>query len=233
MGRYSTEPNTNQSVLPVNTGNYISSNPFCKNPMSPEGMTGQQINPMSNWPTKFPNPIVGLDLHGTILEKMNDYDDFSINPIVGSLEAIKIMRLKGHKVFILADYPGIIEKKTTIEQTNTIHSNLMRMLGQSGCFSIDGLLYCTSALKQDNYAKPNIGMIDRSKKEMKIDWKNGFFIGDSIEDLKMAEKANLKPILVMTGNGQETLSKLDTFANKELKKKVKIFSDLLSFANSL
>ena len=76
-------------------------------------------------------------------------------------------------------------------------------------------------------------MMKRSTNEFKMNWKEGWYVGDDIVDLKMAQSGGSKPILVMTGKGNETLPKLDSFANKELKKKVKIFPNLLSFAQSL
>ena len=122
--------------------------------------------------------------------------------------------------------------QTTLKKAQ-IHNQLMQLLGQAGCFSIDGMLYNTSDQKQDLYAKPNIGMINRAKVEMKMDFSNGYHVGDSIEDLNMAVKAKLTPVLILTGNGQETLKKLDSFVSRELKPKVKVFPDLQSFVASL
>ena len=207
MGRYSTEPQIIQN---------------------------QQQIPISNWPVEFPKPVVGLDLHGTIIEfNANINDPSQVVPIPGALEAIKLLRIKGHKVFILADYPGISAKKLTQMDVESIHMRLFELLGQSGCMSLDGLLYNTSAKKNDIFAKPNTGMMKRATNEFKMNWKEGWYVGDDIVDLKMAEKGGSKPILVLTGKGNETLPKLDSFANKELKKKVKIFPNLLSFAQSL
>lgn len=196
----------------------------------PVNIVDTKQNNIINWPSSFPHFMVSLDLNGTLIEYVKDINNVSqVKPIVGSLEAIKQLRLKGHKVCILADYPGISRGKQTIQGAESINYHLMQLLGQSGCFSIDGLLYNTSDQKQDVYAKPNVGMINRAKVEMKLDFSNGYYVGDSIEDLRMAINAKLTPILVLTGNGQETLKKMGT----ELKKKVKIFPDLLSFVHSL
>jgi HAD superfamily hydrolase (TIGR01662 family) len=231
MGRYSSDPvvnQPNQLNQPIQSG-FVSSNPYSSTP-APQNT---QVNPMANWPTVFPKSVVALDLHGTIIENMGEDLNSPVLPLAGSLEAVKLLRLKGHKVFILADYPGIFSGKATTQQADSVHTTLMQLLGQAGCLSIDGLLYCTSSLKDDMYAKPNIGMIDRAKSEFRIDFGNGWYVGDSIEDLKMAEKAGLKPILVATGKGLETETKLDTYANRELKKKVQVFPDLLSFVQTL
>lgn len=241
MGRFSSDASVATPMV-QQPQQYISSNPY-QNPygMSMPGMQQQmpgqmpmQQNSQVNWPTVFPNPAVTLDLHGVLIEYIKDITGPSqVRVIPGALESVRNLRLKGHKVLILADYPGISRGKQTMQGAEAIHQQLMQLLGQAGCFTIDGLLYNTSDQKHDLYAKPNIGMINRAKAEMKIDFSNGYHVGDSIEDLVMATKAKLVPVLVLTGNGQETLKKLDSFVNRDLKPKVKVFPDLQSFVNSL
>ena len=76
-------------------------------------------------------------------------------------------------------------------------------------------------------------MFKRASAEIGVDWTNGVYVGDKITDLKAAMKAKAKPILVRTGYGEETVKKLNTFANKDLKKRTEIFDDLSKFAHSL
>ena len=66
-----------------------------------------------------------------------------------------------------------------------------------------------------------------------VNFSKGVYVGDKITDLKAAIKIKAKPILVKTGYGEETLKKLNTFANKDLKKRTKVFENLLEFAESL
>jgi histidinol phosphatase-like enzyme len=66
-----------------------------------------------------------------------------------------------------------------------------------------------------------------------INWKQGWYVGDKISDLKAAEKSGAVPVLVRTGHGMETEEKLNTFANRDLKKKTLVFDTLLDFANTL
>jgi histidinol phosphatase-like enzyme len=76
-------------------------------------------------------------------------------------------------------------------------------------------------------------MFRRAEKEQKLKFKGGAFVGDKISDLKAAEKVDALPILVKTGYGLETLEKLNTYANRNLKRKTQVFDNLLEFANSL
>lgn len=180
-------------------------------------------------------PVIGLDRDGTISKDLGTYvkkpEEFE--PIPGSLEAIKLIRDKGYDVVILTNQAGIMKKEMEPEDVDIIHSHMLNLLGQVGCTSINGLYYSTTNLKDDIYAKPNIGMFKRAEKEIGVDWKNGLYVGDKISDLKAAVKAKAKPVLVKTGYGAETLEKLNSFANKDLKKQTEVYENLLEFAESL
>ena len=180
-------------------------------------------------------PVIGLDRDGTIIKDIGNYitNPNQVVPISGSLEAIKILRDKGHRLVILTNQGGIAKGLQTTQQVDAVHNHLLNVFGQNGISSIDGIYYSTSSMKEDIYAKPNIGMFNRAKDELKVDWKKGWYVGDKISDLKAADKVGSKPILVLTGHGKETLEKLNTYANRELKKKTLVFNNLLEFVNTL
>ena len=238
MGRYSTDINTaapqptnqNTTVLPP-------SNPFDQNSSGMQPQPGQQqmMGPPPGWPTDFPKPVIGLDLNGVIIEDKLIDSTNNIIPINGSLEAIRSLRLKGYKVSVISDQPNIMKGLLTTQQVDNAIAYLMSIFGQNGIFTIDGILYNTSSIPQDEFAKPNTGMIDKMTRETNgyINFKKGWYVGDSIDDLKMASKAGAKPILVLTGNGNNTLKELNRNNNKDLKKKTLVYDNLLSFANSI
>jgi D-glycero-D-manno-heptose 1,7-bisphosphate phosphatase len=193
-----------------------------------------QYNP-NDWPQVFSKPVIGLDRDGTIIEDIGKYitSQDQVIPIIGSLEAIRMMRLKGYRVIILTNQAGISKGSQTIPQVESVHQHLLKIFGQAGIFSIDGLYYSTSNLKEDEYAKPNIGMFRRASNEMGVDFSKGWYVGDKISDLKAATNVGAKPILVKTGYGKQTAEKINTFANRDLKKSTKVFNNLLEFAQSL
>ena len=178
---------------------------------------------------------IGLDRDGTINHDLGIYvstpDQFI--PIPGSLEAIALMRRKGYNIVVLTNQAGIMKGLMTPADVDLVHQRMLELLGKAGCASIDGIYYSTTNLKDDIYAKPNIGMFKRAEKEQKLTFKGGAYVGDKISDLKAAEKIGAIPILVKTGHGIETIEKLNTFANRQLKKKTQIFENLWEFANSL
>ena len=195
----------------------------------------QQSPMMGNWPTEFNNAMVSIDLNGTIIEDKLLQAPSDVVLIPGVLDAIRSIRLKKHKLFVLSDQPGITKGLVRTETINESWQHMMQLFGQAGIMSIDGFLYNTSDLRNDEYAKPNLGMIKRAENELpgNLKFKGGFHVGDSMDDLKMAQKASMTPVLVLTGNGKDTLKDLDKHSNKELKRKTKVYQTLQQFADSL
>jgi histidinol phosphatase-like enzyme len=195
----------------------------------------QEINQQSDnsfWPKEFTKEIIGID-RNVILEDILIMEREDIRPLPYSLEAIKIMRLKGHRVLIFFNEPLIYEGKITQAKVDELNTHLMQIFGQSGIQSIDGLYYSTSSIKEDLFSMPNNGMLKKAENELKVNFKKGYFVGGKIYDLKAGYSCGAKPILIETENYHETELKLKTFANRELKSKTKVFKTLLDFANSL
>jgi len=178
---------------------------------------------------------IGLDRDGTINQDLGTYvthpDRFL--PIPGSLEAVAMLRKKGYNIVVLTNQAGIMKGIMTPEEVDAVNGRMLEMLGQAGCYSIDGIYYSTTNLKEDIYAKPNTGMFKRAEKELGVRFKGGAYVGDKISDLKVADKIGATPILVKTGHGMETLELLDRYTYRDLKKKTIVFDNLMAFAQSL
>ena len=198
--------------------------------------TVEEQIPFYNEVNIAPKCVVGLDRDGVINVDRGTYtyrvEDFV--PIKGSLEAVAKLRKLGHKIVVITNQAGISKGLYTPADVERVHEYMFQLFGQAGCPSIDGLFYSESNLRNDIYAKPNIGMFKRCENEVKyIKFKNGYFVGDKISDLKAAFKIGATPVLVRTGHGEETIKELNKFSNQKIKKKTIIFDDLLSFANWL
>ncbi len=193
-------------------------------------------NPLQDPNYIAPKCVVGLDRDGVINRDLGTYcyraEDFE--PIEGSLEAIKKLRLMGHKIAIITNQGGIEKKLFTIEDVDALHMHMLDLLGKAGCPSIDAIYYSASSRKDDPFAKPNIGMFKRCESERPfIKFNQGYYVGDKITDLKAAMKIGAKPVLVRTGYGKETEELLNRYAYKDIKKRTIVFDTLLDFANWL
>jgi len=202
--------------------------------ISPQNISYESQNdPMQDPEYIAPRCVVGLDRDGVINVDRGTYtyrpDQFE--PIQGSLEAVARIRRLGHKLAIITNQGGIEKGLYSINDVENLHQHMLNLFGDAGCPSIDAIYYSASSRKNDEWAKPNIGMFKRCEKEFPhIKFSKGFFVGDKISDLKAAHKTGARPILVRTGHGLETEKELNKFTYKQIKKRTKIFDTLLDFA---
>jgi HAD superfamily hydrolase (TIGR01662 family) len=177
---------------------------------------------------------VGLDRDGTINEDVGYIrDPNNFVPISKSLEAVAMLRAKGYNIVILTNQAGIMKGVLTPDNVESVNARMLEMLGKAGCSSIDGIYYSTTNLKEDIYAKPNVGMFKRAEKELGVKFKGGAFVGDKISDLKAADRIGAIPVLVKTGHGEDTLKELERYAHRDLKRKTMVFDNLWAFAETL
>lgn len=183
---------------------------------------------------KYSKPLIAIDRDGVLIEcngNIKNTDQFV--PIAGSIEAISMIRSKGYKLAIIFDQPGISKNELTIDQVEEMNAYMLNLFGEAGCPSIDGILYNASDSKDDPWSKPKPLMFYRLRDEFKVPIKGGYYVGDRLIDAKMADKAKLKPILVKTGKFSEDEKKFNSYSNRPLKKKTKIYNNLLDFAKAL
>jgi D-glycero-D-manno-heptose 1,7-bisphosphate phosphatase len=184
----------------------------------------------------YTKPVIGISRDGIINFTKSSHvtrpDEFEIIP--GAAEAVALMRKKGYKIVILSNQYGISENAMTPADVDFVNQRMLEIFGEAGCPSIDAIYYSTTKMKEDIFALPNVGMFHRAEKEHpSVKFKEGWFVGDKISDLKGAENIKSKPILIKTGEWSDTLKKLETYANKDLRKKTQVFDSLMDFANSL
>lgn len=186
------------------------------------------------WPTSFPKQTIGIDRNGVITSNTGSIiQPGQISIVPGALEAIRQMRLKGYKVVIFFNEPAISAKIATTSQIDAVIQRMMELFGQAGIQNIHGLLYSTSTFKDDIFALPNTGMPKKAENDFKVNFKEGYFVGSNMVGLKTAENIKAIPVLIKNGEYEDTLQKLDTFANKKLKQATKHYNSLLEFATQL
>lgn len=180
--------------------------------------------------------VIGLDRDGVINRDLGTYcykvEDF--DPIPGSIEAIADMRRKGYKITVITDQGGIEKGIYTQQDVDTVHEHMLKLLGEAGCFSIDGIYYSASSRKEDPFAKPNTGMFKKCEADDKeIKFKQGYYVGDKMKDLKAAMNMGARPVLVRTGYGLETEKDLQKWTYRKIKQRTIIFDNLAQFVESL
>ena len=166
---------------------------------------------------KLLSPAIFLDRDGTINYDKNYLCCEKDLKIYKNIEKSLIKARKmGFKIVIVTNQSGIARKYFTLAQLKKINSKLLAMLKERG-IKIDGLYYCPHG-PDDNCKcrKPRPGMALQAAKDLKIDLKKSYMIGDSVRDYIFGYNFGGKGIMVLTGHGKKQLSKIKDEKQKPL-----------------
>jgi D-glycero-D-manno-heptose 1,7-bisphosphate phosphatase len=175
--------------------------------------------------------LIILDRDGVINvnlpQGINNINDFVLLP--GSLQGLLNLAAQGYLLAIATNQGAINTKKLTIDTLNAIHLQLQNSL-QMYNVKIAKICYCPhTELEQCVCRKPKPGMLWEILQYFAItNYKEVYFVGDNITDVKAAQSAGVTPVLVKTGWGVNTLTRFP-----ELAQKIIVCEDLLSFSLSL
>lgn len=150
--------------------------------------------------------FVILDRDGVINEDSPDYikSPEEWHAVPGSLEAIALLSENNIRVFVATNQAGIARGKLTQASLDAIHEKMFREVEAAGGRIVD-LRYCPHH-PNDNCRcrKPRPGLLEDLAGAHDLDLAEGDYVGDSLKDLRAAEAAKCRGVLVLTGNGAET-----------------------------
>lgn len=154
--------------------------------------------------------VVILDRDGVI---NHDSDAFiksadEWRPIEGSIEAIANLHRAGFIIAVASNQSGIGRGLLDLETLSLIHSKMQALVGAAGG-RIDHIAFCPHLPDAGcDCRKPLPGLLVQIGEHYGIALSAMSMIGDSLRDLQAAVAAGARPLLVRTGNGQVTESKL-------------------------
>lgn len=171
--------------------------------------------------------IVILDRDGVINEDSPDYikSPAEWHPVPGSLEAIALLCQAGFRVFVASNQSGIGRGYFDFDALFAIHDKMQRALAELGG-RIDGVFYAPEHPDAaSEMRKPAPGMLKDLARRLNVSLDGVPFVGDSGSDLEAARAAGMRPILVLSGNGERTKT-------KQKSDDIEIFDNLLAFART-
>lgn len=154
-------------------------------------------------------PAVFIDRDGTVNEQMgyvNHPSRFKLLPYVA--DAFRILNKSGFLAIIISNQSGVARGYFPIELVYNIHSVMKELLLKEGAI-VDGIFFCPHYPKGSNneYShecdcrKPRTGLIKQACDKFDIDMSRSYMIGDHYTDMELADRAEIKGILVKTGYG--------------------------------
>lgn len=157
---------------------------------------------------KNQRPCIFLDRDGVINKNMDT------NPTVqnfellnGVCEAIKKINKSDYLAVVVTNQPMIAKGFTTFEEVEETHRKMETLLGDKGAY-VNAIYYCphhpekgfkgeVENLKVDcDCRKPKPGMLFKAAKDLNIDLKNSWMIGDSQRDIDAGKNAGCKTISI-------------------------------------
>ncbi len=158
-----------------------------------------------------PQRAVFLDRDGTLIpdrDCLRRPEELELLP--GVADAIHQLNHNGWRVVVVTNQPVVAKGWCTEAELQVIHNKLETLLGREHAF-LDRLYYCPHhpakgfpgerpELKTDcDCRKPKIGMLQRAARDLNLDLKSCWLIGDTTTDVQTARNARVKAILVRTG----------------------------------
>ena len=147
------------------------------------------------------------DRDGTVNEEVGylcDLDNLRLIPGAGA--AIKRLNEAGLKVVLVTNQSGVARGYFPEALVHEAHERLDRMLRKEGA-RIDAVYYCPHHPTEGNSRytmicdcrKPGTGLIDRAARDLALDVKRSYVVGDKWSDVELGQRAGAHSILVQSG----------------------------------
>jgi len=142
-------------------------------------------------------------------------DPEQLDLLPGVAEGIRRLHESEFRVIVVTNQPVIARGDVSFAELRKIHHKLETLLGEHGSF-VDAIYFCPhhpdkgfageiAALKIDcDCRKPKIGLIERAARDLRIDLRRSWMIGDTPRDMLTAERAGVRSVLVTTGEREGT-----------------------------
>lgn len=152
---------------------------------------------------------VFLDRDGTLIEEvgyLDRPDRVALYPY--SADAIRALNRTGMRIVLVTNQSGVARGFFTEAVVNAVHDHIAGLLSGSGAH-FDAYYYCPHHPdgKIAQYAracdcrKPGPGLVERAARELGIDPRRSYVVGDRWLDVALARAVGARGILVRTGYG--------------------------------
>jgi len=155
-------------------------------------------------------PSIFLDRDGVLIENRSDYvrDWSQVNIIPEAIHALSLAPIKKYKVVIVTNQSAVGRGLILLETAQDINRRLINLIREQGG-QIDSVYMCPHAPEDScSCRKPLPGLLLQAAKDLSLDLRRSWMIGDAWSDVQAGEAAGLRAtILLKTGRGTEQLLK--------------------------
>lgn len=157
----------------------------------------------------MPFKAILMDRDGTVIkEKPGTYlsDPKGVKLYKNTLEAFRLFKKMGYKLFIVSNQSGIGRGYFTKNEVSAVNNQMEKLLKPAA--TLDGVYYCPHAPNEPcNCRKPLPQMGLDIIKKFNIDPKQSYMIGDKKSDVDFGRSIGMSSIMVLTANGRKQQKK--------------------------
>lgn len=149
-------------------------------------------------------PAVFLDRDGVINVNRVDYvksvQEFTFLPnVFAPLSSLG----QKHTLVVISNQAAVGRGIIDASAVDGIHDHMIADMKRNGA-RIDGVYWCPHCPQDGcNCRKPAPGLLHRAARELNLDLRQSFMIGDAYSDVEAAINAGVNPVMVLTGRGEQ------------------------------
>lgn len=157
-------------------------------------------------------PAVFLDRDGTLnreVHYLRRLRDLRLLP--GSAAAVRKLDAAGFAVVVVTNQSGVARGLIAPETLDAIHRTIGERLARAGA-RLAGIYVCPHhptagqppLRRRCRCRKPAPGLVERARRELGLDLRRSYTVGDTVADLGLAAATGTRAVLVRTGHGRTT-----------------------------
>ena len=159
-----------------------------------------------------------LDRDGTIshdpygyINSLSDYHFFDY-----AFEALEIFSKYTDKFIIVTNQSGLASGKIDIKNLEKINSFIYQEFEKRD-LPLKNIYFADNYDEGYNFMrKPGIGMFVKAKEDFNINLSKSLMIGDSIVDMQVGDRLDMKTIFLLTGMGKDYLDEVKSTCQADL-----------------
>jgi D-glycero-D-manno-heptose 1,7-bisphosphate phosphatase len=153
-------------------------------------------------------PAILLDRDGVLIENRSDYvrDWSQVKILPEAIHALTFSEMKNYKIVIVTNQSAVGRGLISLESANGINRRLVNLIRHQGG-QVDGVFMCPHKPDDGCFCrKPKPGLLLQAAKELSLDLRRSWMIGDAWSDVLAGQTAGVRQsILLKTGRGGEQL----------------------------
>jgi len=148
-------------------------------------------------------PAVFFDRDGTLIDERGYLGDPSrLRFYPSAVPALRRLQKAGFLLVVVSNQSGVARGYFSLDDMNKVNARFLKILRGAGV-RMAGTYFCPHAPDGGCACrKPRPGMPRRAARELNIDLKKSFMVGDQARDMELARAIGATGLLVMTGGGR-------------------------------